>query len=778
MTDFAGAKHTCTAKLEDHNLRRRVGRLDQWEEPAEQRRKTVASAVHLRREPEASPDADAGRAAAGPSGSDSADGLSPLAHALQAGLFDLGDGLAAEAPCNDGLHDPVGAALAAFDSTLSAAGQAGAVDASMAYRFFSAGVAAGFAAVSYDVSSRSVHVKLVQRTRAGDELPHAAHVEQLSAAQLPLALAHVAADMPLSSAAAAPAFDALSATVRPGCTLVTLNVLLRATRGAAPPHAAELLRRTLATPGAAGELLRSQSEVLAADSLGGEATFRRAAGASAAQSRVPLAPRASPLSPLAALCTRGAEFALESAGAPGTVHHCRLSSGARGRVLPVAAVPQARAGGAPRLAVQRCDEEGVALFEAVPPGWPLHRAGAPRPVLLTSDAAIAAEVAASGAALGSGVAAEAARTKVELLLSVLGAALQPAAAPRVVCAAAAAAVWLGWGATLLRLLKAPALADDTAAAHQRLVTLLCHASAAARPDMLRVMLTAPLVACGGELAAALVAAERSAGLVSMQFAVAAAQSALLAREGEAAEATPQAIAAAAALLRAAALGMEAATPTVVDGGGGGGAPGPPRWLAWRVPGAFADDAMEREWLRRVAHTMHLSDLFGYPFASLLHGAQLVALYRRAGLLPSGMQALYFAVMFAAMPAVKLALPAFATRNREALHICMRLVFSLYYLVNNSWARTNDELLGLVSPAQAFLILLCMSVFSLAAAVRAPLHAAVQAISFVVMGALGVIAHLRLRLAVAALNLVIVWARERSSRRRFLADWRGQTKKVE
>jgi hypothetical protein len=41
----------------------------------------------------------------------------------------------------------------------------------------------------------------------------------------------------------------------------------------------------------------------------------------------------------------------------------------------------------------------VALIEALPPGVPLHRAGASRPVLLTSDAAIATEVAAAGDAL-------------------------------------------------------------------------------------------------------------------------------------------------------------------------------------------------------------------------------------------------------------------------------------------------------------------------------------------------------------------------------------------
>ena len=122
MTEFEGTKHTCTTKLDDHNQRRRVGRQNQCKEPAELRRKTVANAVHLRRAPDASPDADdADLAAAGQSGSDSAAGLSPLAHALQAGLFDLGDGLASEVPCSEeGPHDPVAAALAAFDSTLAA----------------------------------------------------------------------------------------------------------------------------------------------------------------------------------------------------------------------------------------------------------------------------------------------------------------------------------------------------------------------------------------------------------------------------------------------------------------------------------------------------------------------------------------------------------------------------------------------------------------------------------------------------------------------------------
>jgi hypothetical protein len=82
--------------------------------------------------------------------------------------------------------------------------------------------------------------------------------------------------------------------------------------------------------------------------------------------------------------------------------------------------------------------------------------------------------------------------------------------------------------------------------------------------------------------------------------------------------------------------------------------------------------------------------------------------------------------------------------------------------------------ALVSPAQRFLTLFGMVFFSLAAIVRAPLHFALQAVTFgITIGLHGITAHLPLRLCVAACNLAIVVLLERAWRRRFVAAWRGK-----
>ena len=200
-----------------------------------------------------------------------------------------------------------------------------------------------------------------------------------------------------------------------------------------------------------------------------------------------------------------------------------------------------------------------------------------------------------------------------------------------------------------------------------------------------------------------------------------------------------------------------------------------RRAAWRLPGAFADPAMEADWLRNVARIMRFSDLMSYPFAALTHGAQLLSLYLRSGALPMPMQAFYFLFMILLVPTLILTAPAFFTRRREAVHAFMRVAGTLML---PAWVqRPGDAVSILISPVQQAMTLFGMAFFSLAAVVRAPLHAALQATTFAItIAGFGITAHMRLRLTVAAVNLLLVAAMERASRRRFQAAWRARAGK--
>ena len=509
--------------------------------------------------------------------------------ALLNGLFDFGDwllepcagrSLAAEATGSGSSAAATAAFAAAWPeaaaptSELSSPYGFGEDDSTL----FAACAAAAAAAAAAHLGRSAVHVKLPQHAHVAAAAPSDAaapnwHAEALAAAlprlPLPGALAHLFA--PAADAAAAPPpLGALGATVRPGCTLVTLEAMVpplptkRGKKPAAPPSAAELLRRALATPGAAGEFLRSQEEVVVADCAGGEATWRRRDNGVTEQRDVALAPRAPPVHPLAVLCNLDAELSVAVEEVHGAVElRCRLAAG---RVLPLLPLPASASGELRvlRCTLPRCDESGTALIEALPPGVPLHRAGAPRPVLLTSDAAIAAEVAASGDALramdaaGSG-GGGAARAHVEQSVLALGAALTAGATPAAVAAGAAAALWMGWAAAFAALLRTPAFAEGACGGHARLLSLLCHASASPRPAMMRLLLaSSPTLRRGGALAAALAAEARAAGHCHAPFAAAAALDALAARQGAAADATPEAAEAAGKLLRAAAAELDAA----------------------------------------------------------------------------------------------------------------------------------------------------------------------------------------------------------------------------
>lgn len=331
---------------------------------------------------------------------------------------------------------------------------------------------------------------------------------------------------------------ALQACVRPGCTLLTFDAVLADDGGGAADdehnmgtgsggdgdsRAAAALRAMLAESGAAGAFLRSQSTVHL--SLGGG----RGGSASAAFGQLlprrtgpqpPPPPRLPPLTPMALLST-----------GPGALRLAQ-SIGHADEPLVAAAAVQAPPGSPPRLAcrlhgqyvelqaaplpghvagVPATDAEGVALFDVAPPPDTAGGAGvgarpaAPRPVLLTRDAAIAAEVNGTEASLPTAPAAAAlaARASLEAAVIALGHAMRPGCPLQLLARAAAAALHHGWGVASERLVPelaarlaeaeaggAHGSSDDVAA--PRGVTLLHAACASGRPD-----LAALVVRCGG-----------------------------------------------------------------------------------------------------------------------------------------------------------------------------------------------------------------------------------------------------------------------------------------
>ncbi len=517
---------------------------------------------------------------------------SPLQAALQNGLFDLGDWLAEEldedtgtggdsSGMGPGSDSPgmlggarSGAALPAATVAFAAAwpeaargdeAPAGEGTPGAAYALFLAGASAAAAAVSAELRGRRLHVKLLADSTvvAASEDGHSAPALQPPAAlqPLPASLGQLFHDARAVGDAAL--LEALGMAVRPGCMLLTFEALMPAELAAgADADAVEVLHRALRLPGAAGDFLRAQRTMVVADVTGGEATVTRGADAAAPLSveerLVAMAAPPPAVTPLALLLPTSdddvATLSFETPLPGGAAVHCRTAGGT------VLAVSRDAAGGA-RLSLRAPAggarlAEGCALLEVLPKGVPLHRAGEPRPLLLTADAAIAAEVAASGdAACGAPVA----RAHVERAVVALGAALAPDAKPRVVAAAATATLWMGWPASLRALLARSALSDGSNAANTRLLSLLAHAASAGRTDMLAALCTgAPSLADGGALTAALLRAARQEGHSRAALAVAAARDALEARTGAAADASAAAAAAASALLAATAAALEAA----------------------------------------------------------------------------------------------------------------------------------------------------------------------------------------------------------------------------
>ena len=335
------------------------------------------------------------------------------------------------------------------------------------------------AALAADVAS-TLHAHCVQL-----KLPAAS----ASAEALPVALTHSLARL-LTALGVPPA--ALTTCVRPGCILLTLDALLP--RGVAPVDAQALLAALLADAGEAGAFTRAQPSVtVRVGEL--EATTSAPANNQLTTERVPAAARPPPLEPLAVHATEDGACVLSAAGGARLTGPLAARCGAA--VLPVELRPDGS------LAVRPGRREGAMLVEAVPEGTPLHRAGAARPVLLTTDAAIAAEVA---AALPGVLSAEAAEAAVLLLGAALSAELPSL---RVAAAAATLAAALGLPATLRSMTSAlrARCATDRVTFEPHFLRLLFTCARARKPAARVALLTAHAeCAAGAALAAALLRA--------------------------------------------------------------------------------------------------------------------------------------------------------------------------------------------------------------------------------------------------------------------------------
>jgi hypothetical protein len=708
-----------------------------------------------------------------------------------------------------------------------------------------------------------------------------------------------------------PSAVGVHAAVCPGCTLITLDaVVLAAHGGGASPAdgggggGAEAAARALLS-GPARRFFASQ-RAFALSTRAGDAVTVTRGGAIAPIADASQAPPALPLLPAA--LHSGVESTLRVSLPPRCASHFRVRCRVHGQFLSASLTPLP--GGEEwqhALTLPPCGAAGVALIElesiaesgadSDAADVALHSGAPLRAVLLTPDAAIAAEVA-SLPPPASGAEADATAA----LIVCLGHALRHGArAPQqLVLAATRAALARGWHATaaaLLPCVAAPAHSGGGRVIAASAASASASAAASGAPTLLHAALCAPaplealslvlqrltpsaaaatwaaawaarssgggrgsvtpmhlaaahaspavalalcerlLRAFPGAAAAAWVACEDASGrtpsavarsahpqdaaLRALDAAVCAAVAAAAGRMAAAASSARDALrarphnallaalspryrrrcarraltAAHAALSArndplAAALAtraLEAPPPS----------PAAPASASWRMPGAFADAAMEAAWLAHVARIMSFLDLVAYPCAAAGHSAQLLSVYVRAGGLPSALQAAYIVLVALLVPMLMRNAPAWFVRHREPVHAAMRLLGSVALPL---WMPARQPrgrpLLLLLSPAatsaggtpgaavsliQQFCTLFGMTFFSLAAVVRAPLHAALQGASFAItIGAHGILSTLPLRVAVSLLNLCVVIALERASRRAFAHTWaqRGAGKKHE
>lgn len=450
------------------------------------------------------------------------------------------------------------------------------------------------------------------------------------------------------------------------------------------------------------------------------------------------------------------------------------------------------------LTFQPCNASGVAFLEIAPAAETLKlHGGTPRAVLFTTSAAIAAEVSSDPAADPTGEEA------MQRVVTCVGHALRsgPRTHSTLLHAACRASLARGWRATAAALLAHCAEADS-----ERQSDVIDVAPSEALPMLLRAALcgTAPDASArllleaypGGAHAAwvlggasQLACARRLTALDELDASVRldlAAASHRLAQECLDCEQPVAAAAAPAARLEARRAALRSAREFLDLSGDSLAAalavhaqaalppqpPASPRRLrlrlpSLRMPGAFADRDQEAAWLAHSALLTRFADTASYPMAAAVHAAQALSVWRRGGGIPHAGQAAYIFTLLCCCPALVLLAPAWFARHREALHAAMRLAGSLVLPV---WVLDARGGAG-VSLEQQVATLVGMAFFSTAVMVRFPLHAAIQAVSFAItVGALGITTFLRLRLAIALVNLVAVFAWERRSRRRFARLW--------
>lgn len=314
---------------------------------------------------------------------------------------------------------------------------------------------------------------------------------------VPPALAPALAESPCWSAQPI----ALEGSVRPGCTLLTIDALLpviemrrsaaltaalslssdsaaqadaesaASAKTPAEPEAAAVARALLRSD--AGDALREQRWSVMLPGSGGCAHVAVGGKVTAEAALGPPTPRLPPLRPLAlhvsgdgveARVVRGID-----APAPGCAGPvlCRLHGQNVERMTaypPPADADGTRSRSSLKAAPGRqlgvrlpegLDSEGVALFSVAYPGYGPGEARA-RPVLLTRDAAIAAEVAQLADEVDASPpgTSEEAEEAAEALVACVGHALRPGAPIEVLMPAAEAAMRRGWAATSARLLTA------------------------------------------------------------------------------------------------------------------------------------------------------------------------------------------------------------------------------------------------------------------------------------------------------------------------------------
>ena len=261
----------------------------------------------------------------------------------------------------------------------------------------------------------------------------------------------------------------MEAAPRPGCTLLHIDALVCPDDAPPSPDATRLLRNLLAS--SAGAWLRARAVVVrtgagdgAAAGPGNTQVLPAADGA---------LPRPPQLQPLALLSTAIATLRAPGGWAPPP--GCQLWLRLNGQVMRL----RWNASGAVTLPALD-GAEGAGHIWLAKDGT---AGGVSRTVLLTRDAAIAAEVASANAD----------DEATQQLLCAIGAGLRPGCAPRVLAAAAAEALSRGWVAVSSRLLPLLRAALDSGAADADACTAArrtLHAAAlSGRPELAQLTLS-------------------------------------------------------------------------------------------------------------------------------------------------------------------------------------------------------------------------------------------------------------------------------------------------